>query len=72
MNTISIPADEYQNMLQQISLLKHQDVLKQVNELIDMLYQSKYGLYLGDYTDDLTEYSINSTLELAGDCWNDV
>lgn len=72
MNTVSIPIDEYQNMLQQLNLLKKQEMLKQVNELIELLYQSKYGLYLGDYTDDLTEYVLTSTNDLVGDCWNDV
>ena len=72
MQTLAIPIDEYQNLVQQVNLLKQQELLKQMNQLIDLMYQSKYGFYLGDSTDDLTEYSLNEIGYLAGDCWDEL
>jgi hypothetical protein len=31
------------------------------------MYQEKYGLYLGDYTEDLEEYSLNQNLRIEND-----
>lgn len=59
MKTIQIPVSEYQRMQEELELLKNSEFLQSVNKLIDFLYQDKYGLYMGDYTEDLTEYSIN-------------
>ncbi len=59
METIQIPVSEYQRMQEELELLKNSEFLQSVNKLIDFLYQDKYGLYMGDYTEDLTEYSIN-------------
>mgnify|MGYP000943736368 FL=1 len=74
MQTITIPIDEYGALKNEISILKEQELLHKVNNLIDLLYESKYGLYLGDFTDDLTQANINSIEEwkIAGDAWNDV
>ena len=72
MQTLAIPIDEYQNLVQQVNLLKQQELLQQMNKLIDLMYQSKYGFYLGDNTDDLAEYSMNDIGHLAGDCWDEL
>ncbi len=74
MNTISIPINEYKKMQNELVLLKNQDLLKQINEMIDLLYESKYGLYLGDFTDDLTEVTVENMKEWEefGDVWNNV
>ncbi len=60
MQTITLPLKEYESMTRELELLKNSDLLKNLNQLIDLMYAEKYGLYLHDYTDDLTEYSINS------------
>jgi len=59
METINIPKEEYVKMRKEIELLKDNRFLKKVDELIDILFQEKYNLILTDYTDDLTEYSID-------------
>jgi hypothetical protein len=74
MQTVTIPTDEYSALKNELSLLKEQELLFKVNNLIDLLYESKYGLYLGDFTDDLTQANINSIEEwkISGDVWNEV
>ncbi|GEM_PF-819364 len=74
MNTIEIPVEEYQKMQEENLLLKDQSLLLNVNKLVDLLYESKYGLYLGDFTDDITTASSHSIEEWknSGDIWNDI
>ena len=57
-DTIQIPVKEYEEMKEQISLLKDNVLLEKMNRLIDLLYEEKYGLYMGDNTDDLTEAAL--------------
>lgn len=59
MQTVQIPLDEYDKLIVQNRLLQQSELLQQINQVLDLMYESKYGLYLGDYTEDLTEYSIN-------------
>ena len=74
MQTVTIPTEEYATLKKELSLLKDQELLSKVNNLIDLLYESKYGLYLGNFTDDLTQANINSLEEwkISGDAWNEV
>jgi hypothetical protein len=58
MQTVTIPIEEYQNLKQMAELMKDQVLLKRINSLIDIMYEQKYGLYMKDFTDDLTEQSI--------------
>ena len=58
--TIELPVSEYERMQEELSLLKNSDLLKKVNQLVDFLYQDKYGFYTGDFTDDLTEYAVDN------------
>ena len=60
MDTIQIPTNEFNKMQEELALLKNSDMLKKLNRLIDLLFQDKYGLYMGNYTDDLTEQSVNN------------
>lgn len=55
---MEIPVSEYQRLQDELSMLKDTELLKKLNRLVDYLYQDKYGLYLGDNTDDLTEFAI--------------
>ena len=57
---IQIPFKEYQQLQEEIALLKDVDLLKKLNRLIELLYRDRYGLVMTDQTDDLTEYSINN------------
>ncbi len=70
--TIEIPVEEYNAMKEEIALLKDQPLLKKVNRLVELLYEEKYGLYLGDDTNDLTESSIQQNYTLQKSKWDDV
>lgn len=72
MQTIEIPITEYQKMQEELALLKNSELLKTVNKLIDTLYEDKYGLYMGEFTDDLTEYAINHAWEKEENGWDKV
>ncbi len=63
MKTIAIPEKEYLEMKEKIKLLEDSKFLQNVNRLINMLYQEKYGLILTDFTEDLVEYSLNNLPE---------
>ncbi len=56
--TIQISVKEYEAMKEELSLLKNNILLEKMNRLIDLLYEEKYGLYLGNNTNDLTEASL--------------
>ncbi len=72
MKTIQIPVAEYQRLQEELALLKNSELLQTVNKLIDFLYQDKYGLYMGEYMEDLTEYSVNESWEDAISGWDNV
>lgn len=74
METISIPVSEYNLLKNEIKILKNQDLLIKLNNVIDLMYESKYGFYLGNFTDDLTDVTINEIKEwqVTGDVWNEV
>ena len=55
---IQISRTEYEAMKEELSLLKDTPLLQKMNRLIDLLFEEKYGLYLGDDTHDLTEAAI--------------
>ncbi len=63
MNTISIPINEYRALQEELKVLREQELLKEVNHLLDLMYERKYGLYMGDYTGDLTEATIEGIKE---------
>lgn len=64
MNTVEIPLSEYQRLQEELALLKDTELLRNFNKLVDLLYQEKYGLFMGDYTEDLTESAV-------GEAWQD-
>ena len=71
-NTIQIPVEEYKAMKEKIALLEDSPLLTKVNKLIDLLYQEKYGLYLGNDTSDLTEASIRNSWTDDKSVWDNV
>lgn len=58
METVQIPRNEYLKMQEELALLRNSEMLVQMNRLVEVLFQEKYGLYMQDYTDDLTAHSI--------------
>jgi hypothetical protein len=72
MQTIQLPITEYQRLQEELSLLKDHELLRGINRLVDLLYQDKYGLYMGDYTEDLTEYAVNQAWEGEPSEWDNV
>lgn len=72
MNTVQIPITEYEKLKEELSLLKSSELLSKMNRLIDLIYEDKYGLYLHDYTDDLTEFAVNSSWQESKSEWDNV
>jgi len=72
MQTISIPVTEYQNLTYQLELLKNSELVQKFNHLIDLMFADKYGLYLTDFTDDLTEYSFNTNWKNETSAWDSI
>lgn len=64
METIQLPLSQYQQLQEELALLKNSDLMKKMDKLIDLLYQEKYGLYMGNFTDDLSQGTMNQV-------WND-
>ena len=71
-NSIQIPVEEYKAMKEEIALLKDTPLLSKVNRLVDLLYQEKYGLYLGNDTSDLTESTIRNNWSNDKSGWDNV
>ena len=72
MKTIQLPITEYQRLQEELALLKNTELLQTINKFVDFLYQDKYGLYMGDFTEDLTEDSINQAWENEPSEWDKV
>ena len=72
MKTIQLPITEYQKLQEELALLKNTELLQTINKLVDFLYQDKYGLYMGEFTEDLTEYSVNQVWENKPSEWDNV
>jgi hypothetical protein len=66
MQTVQIPLDEYDKLIAHNRLPQQIELMQQINRDLDLMYESKYGLYLGDFTEDLTEYSINEHFDKKG------
>ncbi len=71
-DVIQIPLKEYEAMKEEISLLKDTELLKKINRLVELLYQEKYGLYMGDNTSGLTNVSIQKNWQEANTPWDNV
>ncbi len=63
---------EYQKLQEELALLKNTELLETINKFVDFLYQDKYGLYMGDFTEDLTEYSVTTMWENEPSEWDKV
>ncbi len=72
MNTIQLPAAEYQKLQEELALLKNTELLNKFDRLIDLLYQDKYGLFMGDFTGDLEEHSVNQAWQDTPNGWDNV
>jgi hypothetical protein len=72
METIQIPLSEYNTLKEELNLLKDSELLLKINRLLDLMYQQKYGLYLGNNTDDLQEYSVNENYKVSTNAWDNL
>ncbi|MDQ6756527.1 MAG: hypothetical protein M3004_06290 [Bacteroidota bacterium] len=70
--TIKISVKEYEAMKEELSLLKDNPLLKKMNRLVELLFEEKYGLYLGNDTNDLTESSIIKNWPSQNSAWDNV
>ena len=55
-----------------MELLKNTELLRNFNKLVDLLYQEKYGLFMSDYTEDLTEAAVNEAWADEPSEWDNV
>jgi len=72
METITIPLNEYKRLKDEANFLRDKEFMNRVNKLIDLIYQEKYGLYLGNYTDDLTEQIISDNFNKENSGWDKI
>lgn len=70
--SIQIPVKEYELMKEEIALLKDNILLGKLNRLVEILYEEKYGFYLGNNTDDLAEAAILGNWSQGKSVWDDV
>ncbi|HEY9341232.1 MAG TPA: hypothetical protein VJ279_01485 [Hanamia sp.] len=70
--TIQISLKEYEAMKEELSLLRNNTLLEKLNKLVDLLYEEKYGLYLGNNTKDLTEASVLKNWPSPNSVWDHV
>ena len=71
-DTVQIPRQEYEALKEEIALLKDNELLQKVNRLVDLLFEEKYGLYLGNYTGDLTEAALKNAWDSQKSAWDNV
>jgi len=69
---IQIPVKEYEEMKETILLLKDTELLKKVNRLVELMYEEKYGLYLGNDTSDLASASVQKNWRQPNSAWDNV
>lgn len=72
METIQIPLNEYNSLKEELELLKDTVLISKINKLLDLMYKEKYGLYLGNYTDDLEEISIDNNYNKGSSVWDNL
>ena len=72
MEHFEISKEEYERMKEELELLKNTELISKMNRLIDLLFQDKYGLYLGNYTEDLTESAINRNYSTGKSVWDEL
>lgn len=70
METVRLPVEEYNMLIAQNKALQQNELLEKINQVLDLMYQNRYGFYLGDYTEDLTEYSINNHFVESTGAWD--
>ncbi|MDQ2719674.1 MAG: hypothetical protein M3Z26_07950 [Bacteroidota bacterium] len=70
--TIKIPVTEYEAMKEELALLKNNALLEKMNRLVELLYEEKYGFYMGNTTHDLTEGSVQRNWPSQNTAWDNV
>ena len=72
METIPIPLNEYNSLKEELELIKDTVLISKINKLLDLMYKEKYGLYMGNYTDDLEEISIDNNYNKGSSVWDNL
>jgi hypothetical protein len=72
MEKIQIPLNEYNSLKEELELLKDTVLISKINKLLDLMYKEKYGLYMGNYTDDLEEISIDNNYNKGSSVWDNL
>jgi len=70
--TVELSVKEYEAMKEELALLKDNELLQKMNRLIDLLFEEKYGLYLGNHTADLANAAISKNWSDNSNVWDNV
>lgn len=71
-DVVQIPLREYEALKEKISLLEDNDFMKKLMRLVDLLYEEKYGLYMGNDTSDLAAASMQQAFTETNTSWDNV
>lgn len=69
---VQIPRSEYEAMKEKISLLEDSELMKKLSRLVDILYEERHGLYMGDDTSDLTAATMRTSFQELNSPWDNV
>jgi hypothetical protein len=69
---VQIPLKEYEALKEKLALLQDSELVRKMTRLLEILYEEKHGLYLGDDTSDLSAASAQHALKQTNDAWDNV
>jgi hypothetical protein len=69
---IKFEFEEYESMKEEIRMLNDTRITEKINGLIEIFCEQKNGLYLGDFTEDITLASIKRNWAEQNSEWDNV
>jgi len=72
METITISLNEYKRLKEEANMFNDKEFMKKVNKLIDLVFQEKYGLYLGNNTEDLATHIVSENYSKEKSGWDKI
>ena len=69
---VQIPLREYKAMKEKLALFEDSELMNKLGRLVELLYEEKLGLYMGDDTSDLTAASMQNAFQESNTSWDNV
>jgi hypothetical protein len=69
---VQIPLREYKAMKEKLALFEDSELMNKLGRLVELLYEEKLGLYMGDDTSDLTAASMQHAFQASNTSWDNV